>query len=132
LKKKSRTLDQVRTAQGRAVRFVRTVLRDDDRADEIEAESPESYAERKGIEIIPNPSLRLKRGDKTKMASRLPTKPELVQMLEDIYELTDDALDPAASRRQIVEAVQKIAEIASPDEDDDEEEDADDDDEDDE
>jgi hypothetical protein len=44
-------------------------------------------------------------------------------MLDDIYAVTDDALDPAASRRQIVQAVQQIAEIASPDEDEEDEED---------
>jgi hypothetical protein len=53
--KKRRTLEQVETAQRRAVSAAETLLGDDDLADELEDLSPEEYAERKGFEII-NPS----------------------------------------------------------------------------
>ena len=53
--KKKRTYDEVATAKGRAERFLRNVLVDDERADEVENESVEEYAERKHI-LIKNPN----------------------------------------------------------------------------
>jgi hypothetical protein len=41
---KSLTIDQLESRKAQAVRFTRDVLGDDDRADEIEDESPEAYA----------------------------------------------------------------------------------------
>lgn len=49
--KKTRTLDQIRTLQEKAVRFLRDVVGDPEKADEFEALSPEEYAEHKRIEI---------------------------------------------------------------------------------
>jgi hypothetical protein len=123
--KKTRTLEQVATAKARAVNFLSNVLEDDDRADEVEEESLESYAERRGIQILENPSGRGK---------QMPTitKPELEKMLDEVAQLAGSALDPASSRRQLVDALQAIYNIAGPDdEDEDEEIDEDDDDEDD-
>ena len=53
---KSRTLEQVERMKAKAARFVENVLGDPDRAEEIEAESPEEYAERKRIRPISAPS----------------------------------------------------------------------------
>jgi hypothetical protein len=47
--KKYQTLRQVETSKDRAARFVENVLEDPARADEIRAEGPDDYAERKGI-----------------------------------------------------------------------------------
>jgi hypothetical protein len=50
-KPKHRTRAQVESSKAKAERFVRDVLQDDDRADEIADESVESYAERRHFEI---------------------------------------------------------------------------------
>ena len=49
---KSLTREQVEGRKEKAVRFVRDVLDDPDRADEIEDESVEDYAERRKFQII--------------------------------------------------------------------------------
>lgn len=53
---KSRTFRQVEATKQKAENFTRNVLGDDERADEIAAESVEDYAERKRL-TIENPSL---------------------------------------------------------------------------
>ena len=53
--KNRRTIEQIETAKDRAVNFLRNVLHDDERADEVENESLEDYAERKRILIV-NPA----------------------------------------------------------------------------
>jgi hypothetical protein len=45
------TLEQVEARKRKAVNFARNVLQDDDLADDLESESPESYAERKRLTI---------------------------------------------------------------------------------
>ena len=45
------TCDQVESRKEKAVRFLRDVVGDDDRADAVEGESAESYADRKGLVI---------------------------------------------------------------------------------
>jgi hypothetical protein len=50
--RKTKTLDQVERMQAKAIRFLRDVVGDPDKADEIEDLSPEEYAERKGAEIV--------------------------------------------------------------------------------
>ncbi|MEW5976030.1 MAG: hypothetical protein AB1898_09525 [Acidobacteriota bacterium] len=50
---KQLTRDQVESRKAKAVRFVRDVLKDEARAEEIEAESLEDYAARKRMEINP-------------------------------------------------------------------------------
>jgi len=50
---KSATIEQVEKKQEKAVNFLRDVVRDSEKADEIAALSPEEYAERKKITINP-------------------------------------------------------------------------------
>ncbi len=47
-----RTIQQVETAQGRAIRAAETLLDDDDLADDLADLSPAEYAARRGWEII--------------------------------------------------------------------------------
>jgi hypothetical protein len=47
----ARTWEQVLTAKAQAARFVRNILRDEQKAIRIESESPEDYAARKKIRI---------------------------------------------------------------------------------
>lgn len=51
---KSKTVEQLEKTQAKAVRFLRDVVGDSDKADEIEALSPEEYAERKKIAVKQN------------------------------------------------------------------------------
>jgi hypothetical protein len=50
------TLKQLESRKEKAVRFVRDVLSDPDRADEIADESLDDYAERRKIQILQNPN----------------------------------------------------------------------------
>ena len=52
---KQLTYDQVAGRKDKAARFVRNVLGDSDRADEIEDEDVDDYAERRKIEVLENP-----------------------------------------------------------------------------
>jgi hypothetical protein len=50
---KRATIEQVEKKQAKAVNFLRNIVQDDDKADEIAALSPQEYAERKHITINP-------------------------------------------------------------------------------
>lgn len=109
---KKRTRRQVETAKGRAERFLRDVLDDDDRADEVADESVEDYAERKHIEIT-NPSRR----------GVMATK----------QELADENDELRAENEQLQARLDRVMDIVAPDgdEDDDDQDDDQDDEEDD-
>ena len=88
---KSRTLDEIERMKAKAARFVENVLDDPGRADEIEDESPEEYAERKRIQILDNPHRRRTRP--------MPSNKELqerVRELEDENDELQDRLDDIA------------------------------------
>ena len=76
---KALTREQLESRKAQAVRFVRDVLGDDDRAAQIEDESLEDYAARRKIEILNNP-----RGET--MAS----KAELLERIKDLEEENED------------------------------------------
>src|SRR5438093_11184091 len=80
------TREQVESRKEKAVRFTDNVLGDPDRADEIEDESPESYAERKGIEIT-NPHIR------RKTVARIRTKAELEAEIEELQQENQELQD---------------------------------------
>jgi hypothetical protein len=111
---KALTSDQLQSRKDKAVRFLRNVLGDEDRADEVENESLEDYAARRRIQII-NPATRRTANMTVKTKVQEPTADEL---LEQIAEKADEALDPAASRKDLVEALQDIYGLASNEEDD--------------
>jgi hypothetical protein len=75
--------------KAKAVRFVRDVLDDEERAEEIEDESPESYAQRKRI-TISNPKRRASMTTKADLEER-------VKELEEENEELQDRLDQIAS-----------------------------------
>lgn len=86
------TRDQAESRKEKAVRFVRDVLGDSDRADEIESESTDDYAARRGIAIV-NP-----RGGRV-MAKKTETREELkdrISELESENESLQDQLDAVA------------------------------------
>ena len=99
---KSRTLEQIERIKAKAARFVENVLDDSDRADEIEDESPEEYAERKHIRVLDNRHRR-----------RVRTVPSNKELQERIRELEDE-------NDELQDRLDDIAGLASGDEDDDE------------
>jgi hypothetical protein len=90
---KTLTRAQVQSRKEKAARFVRNVLEDPDRADEIEDESLESYAERRQVKIVGNP-----RG------AIMATKEDLQERIQELEEENDDLQDQ----------LDKIADIAAP------------------
>lgn len=93
---KIKTLEQVEAMQRKAVRFVRDVLGDDLRAEEIEAEDPEDYAERKRIEVIENPQRR------DRPMATGPTKAELEERVQELESENEDLRDRLESISEIV------------------------------
>src|SRR3990172_11516561 len=91
---KSLTRKQLETRKAQAVRFTRDVLSDDDRADEIEDESLEDYAERRHIQIV-NP----------KGARKMPvqTRRELIERIKELEEENENLQD----------RLQEISDLAS-------------------
>jgi hypothetical protein len=73
---KALSRDQLQARKEKAVRFVRDVLGDPDRAEEIEEESLEDYAERRKITLT-NPSGK---------ATVIMTKQELLDRVQDLEE----------------------------------------------
>jgi prephenate dehydrogenase len=102
---KKRTLRQVETAKCRAERFVRDVLDDDERADEIAAESAAGYAARKRL-VLSNPTSR--------KGINMATKQELERELDEAYSRIDELETHIAQGADLLQ-----------DEDDDEDEDDD-------
>lgn len=80
---KSLTYAQVASRKDQAERFVRDVLSDDDRADEISDESVQDYADRRHFDIIDNPR-RLNRH----MANGQ-TKQDLLNEIADLQDEND-------------------------------------------
>jgi hypothetical protein len=76
---KTLTREQVAGRKDKAERFVRDVLGDDDRADEIADESVEDYADRRKIQIADNPH----GGTMTVRTSNPRGKKSVVQMKTD-------------------------------------------------
>ena len=106
--KRAKTLEQLAAMKDKAVRFVRDVLDDPERADEIEDEDLFAYADRKGIAVLQeNPNSR-----RTTMAGRM-TRQELENRIDELE----------AENESLSEKLDSIADLASGDEDDDDGED---------
>lgn len=87
------TRDQLESRKQKAVRLVRDVLDDSDRAQEIESESLDDYAARRKIQLL-NPT-----GRKKLMVKKTQTREELkerVRELEEENETLQDQLDAIA------------------------------------
>ena len=100
---KTLTRAQLEKRKEQAVRFVRDVKGDSDRADEIEDESLESYAERRRIKI------------ENARRRCMATRKELQERIDEL-ESENEALN---------ETLDKITDLAAPDEDQDEDDDQD-------
>ena len=105
------TYDQVEARKEKAVRFLRDVVGDDDRADEVEDESVEDYADRKGL-VIKNPQRRT-----TDMANG-DTKADLQDAIDQATQILSDAYTPESSREDLAAAVGDALDALSGDGDD--------------
>jgi hypothetical protein len=94
------TYDRAAAKKDKAERFVRDVLGDDDRADEIGDESVESYAERKHYKIE-NPDWRVR----TMATTDTSTKADLQDAIDSAVEILQAAYVPEADRETLACAV---------------------------
>jgi len=106
------TRDQLQSRKEQAVRFVRDVLGDPERAGEIADERLDDYAERRKIQIA-NPAKR-----RMAIMARGKTKAQLEAEIEELQ----------AENQELQDQLDAVADIVNPDEDDDEEDVPDDDD----
>jgi hypothetical protein len=90
------TRGQVENRKEKAVQFVRDVLGDPERADEIDDESIEAYAERRKIKMVGDPH-----------GADMATKEELADRIRELEEENDELQDQ----------LDNIADIAAPIED---------------
>ena len=88
---KQLTRDQLQSRKEKAVRFVRDVLGDPDRAEEITEESLEDYAARRKIHIA-NPNRR----------RRMATKRELAEQIKELEEENTELQDQLDAIADIV------------------------------
>jgi len=99
---KTLTRKQVESRKAKAVRFTRDVLGEQDRADEIENESLESYAERRHIQIQNPKGVR-------PMAA--PTRRELLDRIDELE----------GENEELQSQIDEIADIVTPSEEEEEE-----------
>lgn len=125
-KRKALTRDQVQAKKDQAERFVRNVLNDPDRADELSEEDLESYAERKKITLL-NPN---ERRLTTRMPRNVSTEKALQEEIDDQQDTIDQAIEilegaytPEATRAELVDAVSQAIDVLSGEEPEPEEED---------
>lgn len=101
--KKQKTLEQVEATQAKAAQFARDVLKDDDLASDLEDQDPESYAERKHIEIVDSSNRRNRMANGNGNGDM--TKAELQDCLDQVTDILTDAYTPEASREDLAAAI---------------------------
>jgi hypothetical protein len=112
---------QLQARKEKATRFTRDVLGDPDRANEIEGESLENYAERRKIALSNPRSGRI-------MATLKDQLEDLENVMSEAQSVLEEAYRPEATREELAEAVGAALDIiAGDDSDEDDEEDEEDD-----
>ena len=104
------TLEQVQSRKDRAVRFVRDVLAEPDRASEIEDEDLESYAARRKLHVQ-NP----KRKERN-MASLRQQVDDLQEVLDQVESVLEDGYQVTATREELAETISDALSLISPEE----------------
>jgi hypothetical protein len=116
------TLEQVEARKAKAARFARDVLKDDDLADDLEDETPESYAERKRLAFS-------NAGERRGMANGNElTKADLQDCVDQATQILEDAYTPESSREDLAAAIGDALDALEGNGDDEDDDDADDDD----
>jgi hypothetical protein len=140
-KRHTLTREQVERRKDQAVKFTRDVVGDPDRADEIEGESLESYAERRKLKLE-NPTMPHYSQGKTRAermafleqdARRILAAPDKhtaaeLKWAEDMLEarsnpanlsqavgILQDAYRPAATRAELAQAIGEVLDLFDPD-----------------
>jgi len=103
--------DQLQSRKEKAVRFVRDVLGDPERAEEIEEESLEDYAARRKIQLI-NPARR----------GTMPKK-TLEDYRAEVADLKDQVSELEEENESLQDQLDSISDIVAGEEDEDEEDD---------
>jgi len=88
---------QVEDRKRRAEQFLRDVKQDDDRADEVSDESVESYAQRRGFDIVDNPETR-----SLKVANANMSKDELLDYIDELESENSDLQDTLDSIQDLI------------------------------
>ncbi len=96
------TREQVEGRKAKAVRFVRDVLGDPERADEIEAEDLQHYATRRNL-LLTNPR-----------RTNMPRKRTLDDYRDEIADLKDQISDLEDQNESLQDQLDDIADIVSP------------------
>ena len=122
--KKYQAYDQVEARKAKAVGFLRDVRQDDERADEVEADSPEDYAARKRITIT---NLSERRTTDVANGNDM-TKRELEDAIDQATQILQAAYVPEASREDLAAAIGDAlaaleGDVGDEDEDDDDDDD---------
>ena len=102
------TRDQAEARKAAAVRFAENVLKDPDKADDIESEDLDDWIERKRITLVDNPGKR-----SLKMANGNMSKDELLDRIDELEAENSDLQD----------ALDAVADIVAPADDDPEQDD---------
>ena len=88
---------QVEDRKRRAEQFLRDVKQDDDRADEVSDESVESYAQRRGFDIVDNPETR-----SLKVANANMSKDELLDYIDELESENSDMQETLDSIQDLI------------------------------
>jgi len=96
------TYAQVEARKEKAVRFLRDVVGDDDRADEVESESVEDYATRKRL-VIENTAQR--RVNNVANGNNSMTKADLQEVCDQVQDILSQAYAPESSREDLAAAI---------------------------
>jgi len=105
------TYEQAKAKLAKAVKFLRDVAGDADRADDFAAMSVQEYAQHKGLTLQNPHKSRIKRT--TRMATDTITKRELEDTLDEVADLLDEALDPELTREAAISKIKEAVEIIS-------------------
>ena len=115
--KKDRTYEQAEAMQTKAVRFLRDVVGDDEKANEIEGLSVSEYAERKGLRLT-NPSQKLNsKNERGGDMQDTRTKTELIEELDAYEELVSEIwdsivdVDSDSSKEDLISATDEVADL---------------------
>jgi len=108
--------EQIESRKAKAVRFVRDVVGDPGRADQIADESIESYARRRDFEIVSNP--------KGRFTMAAPRK-TIQDYKDEIADLKDENADLQQENEDLAADLDAIQDILQPEEDEDADEDQD-------
>jgi len=105
------TRSEAEAKRQQAIEFLRRIGNDES-AERFEGMTAEQYAEHRGAELLQN-SKTIRRKDMARETG--PTKAELSDVLDEISDLAEEALDPELTREELVAKVKELADVASGD-----------------